>query len=352
LGIESGISAGMPRHVRVEFPGAISHVSIRGNAGQDVFGDDHDRERFLRRLAGSVETYGIRLYLFCLMKNHVHLLLETPSANLQRFMQSLETGYTVYHNLRHGRSGHLFQGRYKAKLVEGDEYLLKLSRYVHLNPVHIGRLKNLSLKQRIAYLRSYRWSSYRSYVGLEKKLDYVTYGPVLAETGAKKRWRQKEYRHFVEEGLAKTDAEFLAILKESALAIGGDEFRAWVRDECVGLGEKAAKPEDVSFRRELPRIGNDRVLEVAGRHLGVKPDAFRQRRRNSILRPIAARMLVKYAGLTHRLVAETLGMTSGVSASVQIRRAIALKQGNRQTARLIAAIEADLDAEVPDVKST
>jgi putative transposase len=329
----------MPRHVRVEFAGAISHITIRGNGGQDIFGDDHDRERFLRRVAESVETYGIRLYLFCLMKNHVHLLLETPSANLQRFMQSLETGYTVYYNLRRGKSGHLFQGRYKAKLVEGDEYLLKLSRYVHLNPAHIGKLKNLPLKQRMAYLRNYSWSSYRSYVGLEKKLKYVTYGPVLAETGAKGRRRQTEYRRFVEEGLAKTDAEFLEILKESAVAVGGDKFRAWVRDACLELGEKAARPEDVSFRRELPRISEDKVLEVVSKCLDVGTEAFRKRRRNSVLRPIAARMLVKYAGLTHRKVADTLGMKSGVSASLQVRKALALKQGDRKAAKLIAAVE-------------
>ena len=114
----------MPRQVRVEFPGAIYHITIRGNGRQSIFGDDRDRERFLRRLAESVEAYGIRLYLFALMSNHAHFLCETPSVNLSRFMQSLETGYTVYFNLRHRTSGHLFQGRYKAKLVEGDEYLL------------------------------------------------------------------------------------------------------------------------------------------------------------------------------------------------------------------------------------
>ena len=97
----------MPRHLRVQFPGAIYHVTIRGNGKNRIFEDDRDRERFLERLAGSVETYRARLYLFCLMSNHVHLLIETPSGNLSRFMQSLETGYTVYYNLRHKSSGHV-----------------------------------------------------------------------------------------------------------------------------------------------------------------------------------------------------------------------------------------------------
>jgi len=113
----------MPRHLRVEFSGAIYHVTIRGNDRQRIFEDDRDYERFLERLAESVETYRIRLYLFCLLGNHVHLLLETPDTNLSRFMQSVETGYTVYYNLRHRRVGHLFQGRFGAKLVDGDDYL-------------------------------------------------------------------------------------------------------------------------------------------------------------------------------------------------------------------------------------
>jgi len=339
----------MPRHVRVEFAGAICPVTIRGNAGQKVFVDDDDRERFLRRLAESVETYGVRLYLYCLMSNHVHLLIETPSANLHRFMQSLETGYTVYYNLRHGITGHLFQGRYKAKLVEGDDYLLKLSRYVHLNPVNIGKLKNLTLNQRIGYLRNYRWSSYRSYTGEEKKLEYVTYGPVLAQTGVKKGQRQKEYRRFVEKGLAKTDDDFLEVLKASPSAIGGDEFMAWVRDACLELSEKAAKPEDISFRRELPRMSREQVLEVVGKHLGVKPVAFRERRRNSLLRPIAAWMLVKYAGLTHRQVAETFGTRSGASASLQSRKLCSLKEGNKKVEKLMAGIEEELHRQISKI---
>jgi putative transposase len=342
----------MPRHPRVEFPGAVYHITIRGNGRQNIFGDDRDRERFLQRLAESVEAYGIRLYLFALMNNHAHFVLETPSANLSRFMQSLETGYTVYYNLRRRTSGHLFQGRFKAKLVEGDDYLLKLSRYVHLNPVCVGKLKKLPLKERIACLRDYPWSSYRSYIGWAKKLDYVTHGPVLAETGAKKNGQLKAYRQFVEEGLARTDEEFAEVLKESPLAIGGDEFRAWVWDACIELGEKAAKPEDVSFRRELPVIGKDVVLEVTCKHLAIKPPDLRRKRRNSMLRPIAARMLVKYAGLTNRQVSDALKMKSGVSAGVQVRRAVALKAGNLKAGKLMATIEADLEGQIQENRTT
>lgn len=340
----------MPRHLRVKFPGAIYHVTIRGNARQNIFVDDHDRWRFLTRLAESVETYGVRLYLFCLMNNHVHLVLETPDTNLSRFMQSLETGYTVYYNLRHGTSGHLFQGRYGAKLVEGDEYLLKLSRYVHLNAVFVGRVKGLPLGERISCLRDYRWSSYRSYIGKEKRLKYVAYGPILAQAGAKKSRQQREYRRFVEEGVAETDRDFRAILKGSALAIGGDGFCAWVRDLCNDLAEKAAKPEDVSFRRQIQRLASAEVLEVVSRHVGVSAESLREKRRNSLARPVAARMLVKYAGLTNREIAGILGVKSGVAVGMQARKAIVAMQSDKKAARLITAIEEDLQRCMSDVR--
>ncbi|MBU4248404.1 MAG: transposase, partial [Verrucomicrobia bacterium] len=142
----------MARHLRVEFPGAIYHVTCRmiGDRWLDqsrLFVDDKDRERFVDCLADRVEQYNIRLYLFVCMTNHFHLVFETPEGNCAKFMQSLSTAYTVYYNLRHGRHGHLLDGRYKAKLVEGDEYLLALSRYVHLNPVRVGALKDKPLAE-------------------------------------------------------------------------------------------------------------------------------------------------------------------------------------------------------------
>lgn len=337
----------MPRQLRIEFPGAIYHVTIRGNGQQNIFGDDHDRERFLCRLSESVEAYGIRLYLFCLMANHVHLLLETPSANLRRFMHSLETGYTVYYNLRHQTTGHLFHGRYKAKLVDGDDYLLKLSRYVHLNPVQIEKLKHKSANERIAYLRKYPWSSYRSYIGTTKRLDYVTYGPVLAETGVRKRRRQKVYQKYVEEGLATTDADFQEVLKASPTAIGSEEFRAFVRDKCEELGEKAAKPEDIAFRRRVLFLSKECVLEATTRHLEVKLSDLFRKRRNSALRPISSWMLVKYAGLTNRQVANLLKMKTGAAAGLQVRRALTIKEGDPEGAKLIAAIEEELNGQMP-----
>ena len=141
----------MARPLRVQFPGAIYHVNCRmvGDWRAEkslLFRDDADRERFLDQLAERVESFQIRLFLFVLMTNHLHLVFETPQANCARFMHALSTAYAVYYNLRHSRHGHVLDGRYKAKLVEADAYLLALSRYVHLNPVCTKALKQKSIR--------------------------------------------------------------------------------------------------------------------------------------------------------------------------------------------------------------
>ena len=159
----------MARKLRLQYDGAIYHITVRGNGRRRIFVEDTNRERFLWRLAESKEQYGVRVYLYCLMDNHFHLLVETPRANISRFMQSLLTGYTVYFNLRQRHSGHLMQGRYGAQLVEGDAYLHRLSRYIHLNPVHTREAKGWTVGQKRQWLRAYRWSSYRGYIDGTRK---------------------------------------------------------------------------------------------------------------------------------------------------------------------------------------
>jgi len=220
----------MARHLRVEFPGAIYHVTCRmiGDGRLEhsrLFVDDRDRERFVDRLAERVEQYNVRLYLFVCMLNHFHLVFETPEGNSSKFMHSLSTAYTVYYNLRHRRHGHLLDGRYKAKLVEGDDYLLALTRYVHLNPVQVGSIKKRPMEERIEYLRSYPWSSYQGYIGRRKALEFVEHGPILGQMSvrqgaATRRARQNAYRRFVETGLAENDDEFRKALEASPRSIG------------------------------------------------------------------------------------------------------------------------------------
>jgi putative transposase len=146
----------MPRPPRLEFSDAVYHVIARGNEQRDVFRDDADRELYLRRLARYQTEFRFRLYAYCLMTNHVHLALETGSVPLSRIVLALHSSYAQAFNQRHRRVGHLFQGRYKAFLVQKTTHLLALVRYIHDNPVKAGLVRSPA---------DYRWSSDRFYRG-------------------------------------------------------------------------------------------------------------------------------------------------------------------------------------------
>ena len=128
----------MARPLRIEYPGAFYHVTSRGNEQKDVFRSRTDREKFLSYLDSATQRYNAVIHAYCLMNNHFHLILETPTGNLSQIMRHINGAYTTYFNVKRKRAGHLFQGRFKAILVEADEYAAELSRYIHLNPVRAG----------------------------------------------------------------------------------------------------------------------------------------------------------------------------------------------------------------------
>ena len=329
----------MARPQRIEYDGAVYHVTARGNERRPIFLDDADRARFIAVLAESVGQFDVRLYLFCLMANHIHLVVETPGANLSRFMHRLETAYTVYFNRRHDRCGHLVQGRYRASLVEREAYLLRLSRYVHLNPVFTKALRRRPVGERIALLRRYPWSSYRSYIGKDRRLAFVDYGPVL-ETVAS--GRSSAYRRFVEAGIAQIDAAFIEETRLSRLCIGSDDFRARIRTLYDELLRGTSRVEDVAFHRAMPRLAADQILEVVSKGLGVERALLSRRRRNSMNRAITSRMLCQYGGLTQRQAANRLGLRSGAAVSAQLRRLTEQLENSPALRKKLAQINAAL----------
>ena len=337
----------MARPLRVEYEGAIYHVTIRGNDRRNIFLDDRDRQRFLDRLAGCVEAHEVRLYMFCLMPNHVHLMLETPAGNLSEFMHRLQTAYSVYFNRRHQRSGHLFQGRYGARVVRGEGYILRLSRYIHLNPVVTRAAKKLPLRERIDMLRRYRWSSYRSYIGRAAPLEFVDYAPMLAMTNAPtKAKRPAEYRKFVEAGIAETDRDLERILAMSPLAIGSEKFMHWVRGMHDKLSAQSRRAEDVTLRRRSKRLAPERVIEIVCSRFGADREEVVRQRKGSLLRPVTAGMLCKYSGLTQRQAGEFLDLSTGAAVSLQLK-ALALAAASKvKVRRQLAAIDKAMCKEI------
>ncbi|MBI2358431.1 MAG: transposase [Deltaproteobacteria bacterium] len=202
----------MARPLRIEFPGAIYHVTSRGNARLTIYKDDQDRQSFLGTLADVIDRHHWLCHAYCLMNNHYHLVVETPDGNLSKGMRQLNGVYTQRFNRRHGTVGHVFQGRFKAILVERDTYLLELCRYVVLNPVRTATVPSAE---------RWRWSSYRATAGLEKPAGFLTIDWVLGQLGRHRFQAQRRYREFVRAGLGRP-SPWNDLRGRSML--GGDDF--------------------------------------------------------------------------------------------------------------------------------
>jgi len=182
----------MARPLRIEFPGALYHISSRGNAKQDIFFDEEDFTDFLTVLCQVVKRYHFVLHSYCLMHNHFHLLIETLEGNLSRGMRQLNGIYTQHINKRYQRVGHFFQGRYKSILVEKENYLLHLSRYIVLNPVRADM---------VTHPREWPWSSYTQLIGLAKGIPCLFTDWILAQFDKERKSAVKAYQEFVLSGL-------------------------------------------------------------------------------------------------------------------------------------------------------
>ncbi len=182
----------MARPLRMEYPNAVYHVTSRGNDRNKIFLSDQDREHFLSVLGAVVKRFHWLCHAHCLMDNHYHLLIETPDANLSRGMRQLNGVYTQKYNGRHGKTGHVFQGRYQSIVVEKGHYLLELCRYVVLNPVRADMVQKPD---------EWKWSSYEATAGLKAVPDYLTASWILKLFSSNKKEAQRRYRTFVREGI-------------------------------------------------------------------------------------------------------------------------------------------------------
>ena len=182
----------MARPLRIEFAGALYHITSRGNAREDIYQNDSDRTHFLELLENVTTRFNWLCHAYCLMSNHYHLLVETCSPTLSKGMKRLNGSYSQYYNLRYQRVGHVFQGRFKAILVEKDSYLLELARYIVLNAVR-ARMVHTA--------KEWPWSSYLSTAGFTTANDYLTTDWILSGFDENKKVACGKYRQFVEQGL-------------------------------------------------------------------------------------------------------------------------------------------------------
>jgi REP element-mobilizing transposase RayT len=240
----------MARPLRIEYPGAFYHVTSRGNERKAIFQSNRDREKFLEYLGSASERYGAVIHVYCLMDNHYHLLLETPEGNLAQIMRHINGAYTTYFNVKRKRSGHLFQGRYKAILVEADSYATELSRYIHLNPVRVGLVEPPE---------DYLWSSFRYYVGDSEAPIWLKMEFVLEYFGARESEARRMYRQFV---LDAVGVELPCPLNEvvASTLLGSGKFIDEILQRYL---DGNTSDRDLPARRELttkPSLG--RIVQV------------------------------------------------------------------------------------------
>lgn len=233
----------MARPLRIAYPGAFYHVLNRGLERRAVFRDGSDYASFLEVLERLHPSYGVRVHSYCLMPTHYHLLLETPRGNLSRVMQQLDGRYTQRFNRRHGRNGPLFQGRYRALLVDKDAYTLAVARYIHLNPVKAKLVRRPE---------EYPWSSYAAFLGRKAPASFHETQGLLGQCARNRREARREFHRFTVAGLQEPWDPFA--IAEGGTLVGSDQFRHWVkrrflpqkRDSTIARLRQLQKPQDVT----------------------------------------------------------------------------------------------------------
>ncbi len=237
----------MARKIRIEYPGALYHLTSRGNARQSIFINDDDRNAFLSILDDVILEHQWACYAYCLMDNHYHLLIETPEGNLAAGMQRLNSVYSSKFNKRHQRVGHVLQGRYDARVVEKESYLLKVARYIVLNPVRAGMVQRPD---------DWFWSSYRQTAGLSSGRSLLKTDWLLTQFGPDQASARQNYKDFVASGEG-TESPFGRT--QNSLILGGPEFV-----EQIGAGQSSLFCSDGTVEsRYLGRESLEFIFDTA-----------------------------------------------------------------------------------------
>jgi REP element-mobilizing transposase RayT len=256
----------MARPLRIEYAGAIYHITSRGNEKQPVFKDAVDREMFLDIFSQVNERYNWICHAYCLMNNHYHLIIETPDGNLSVGMRQLGGVYTQAFNKRHKRVGHLFQGRYKAILIQIESYLLEVCRYVVLNPVRARAVEKPEM---------WKWSSYQATVGKKKPHSCLTTTWILGQFGTKRSIAEKAYQKFIQAGI-KQESIWKAVRAQSIL--GEEEFATTLIEYLKGKRDIAELPKTQRFadRPSIEKIFSGKIFQdVSKRNEKIQEAVYR-----------------------------------------------------------------------------
>jgi len=241
----------MSRPLRIQFPAAVYHVMNRGAARQPTFADDADYEAFLDTVGHAHRLWGIDVFAYCLMGNHYHLCLRTPKGNLSRVMRHVDGIYTQRFNRRHRRDGALFRGRYKAIVVDVDEYLAAVVRYIHLNAVEAGVVE---------MPQDYRWASHQYYLQPKGIPSWLNIAQALEQTGGR-----KTFHEFVLSGNEESLKQYYEAPRHSPI-LGSEAFMERVREPGAAVARELAR-----YERRAVQAGPEHVTREVLRRLQDRP---------------------------------------------------------------------------------
>lgn len=251
----------MARLPRIIYDNAFYHVMNRGGNFQSIFRKDKHRRRFLNLLDEAWQTFDLRVHAYCLMGNHYHLLLQVPESNLSQAMHHIGSSYTQGFNRLEKRDGPLFRGRYKAILIDSDTYLARLSRYIHRNPVEA---------QLVTKASQYPWSSYRAYLQMVKRPNWLEVDPSIAQISPTKSI--KDYQKFVENPNIPSLTAFFE--RKHVPAVLGD---AWFKGVALSRAQGTKDIKETLCKHLKERPGHRHVIKVVALHYGTKPEKTARR---------------------------------------------------------------------------
>ena len=299
----------MARPLRIEYPGAYYHILNRGNAGERIFVSHRDKEKFLEYLEKAVQRFSITVHTYCLMGNHYHLLIETPQANLSAAIQWLNVSYATYFNRKRHRRGHLFHGRFKAFLVDADEYLQQLSRYIHLNPVRAKMVSNPS---------DYKWSSYPVFIKKAKRPAWLETRFVLGAFSSKQKYAIRCYKSFVEDVDIKTLEDPFKNLS-GGFILGGTAFVNWAK--ATFLSGKTGEKEIPQLKALRPRPSLKTVHDAVCEEFGSsEEDIVKKGRKGNKVRDVAIYLSRSHSGLSCNELGRVYGGISGAAITMKYKQ--------------------------------
>lgn len=318
----------MARPLRIEYEGAVYHVTARGNERKNIFFSKSDYNKFLDYLAESKKKFKIIVHCYVLMGNHYHLILETPEANLSKMMHYVNGSYTSYINVKRKRSGHLFQGRYKSILVDRDNYLLQLSRYIHLNPV---RAKMSERPE------EYPYSSYGVYI-LTRKDDLITTDLILELTKSSRGSERQTYKLFVDAAIGKENDNPAKDIY-GGIMLGGVKF---IKENLRRIKEEYYVKDAISNRKALRAVyGMEEVIEGISNCTHILKSNIKIKK--SLMRNIVIYFIKERTGATNRQTGEYFGgLTCSAVAKIHRKMINDIKEDGALR-RMVNQLQKNLD---------